>query len=56
MAKKGNRLIIALKCGVCNSKNYTMTKNRVNTQEKLELKKFCPHCKKTTVHNETKVV
>ena len=55
MARKGNRIIVALKCEVCNSKNYTVTKNRVNTTEKLELKKFCKTCGKTRKHKEAKV-
>ncbi|MFM8006694.1 MAG: 50S ribosomal protein L33 [Dolichospermum sp.] len=33
---------------------YTSTKNRRNTTNRLELKKFCTHCKKHTVHKEIK--
>ena len=29
-------------------------KNRRNTPERLELKKFCPHCNKSTIHKEIK--
>ena len=33
---------------------YTTEKNRRNTTERLEIKKFCPHCNKSTVHKEIK--
>jgi large subunit ribosomal protein L33 len=33
---------------------YTTEKNRRNTTERLELKKFCPHCNSSTVHKEIK--
>jgi len=29
-------------------------KNKKNTPEKLELKKYCSHCRTHTVHKETK--
>jgi large subunit ribosomal protein L33 len=46
--------IITLACTQCKRKNYTTTKNKKNVKDKLELKKFCPFCKKHTVHKETK--
>ena len=36
-------------------RNYTTTKNRRNTQGKLELKKYCPRCRTHTVHREARV-
>ena len=33
---------------------YTTDKNKKNTPDKLELNKYCPFCKKHTVHRETK--
>jgi large subunit ribosomal protein L33 len=33
---------------------YTTEKNRRNTTERLEIKKFCPHCNKMTPHKEIK--
>jgi large subunit ribosomal protein L33 len=47
--------LIALQCSECKRRNYTTSKNRRNTQEKLELKKYCPFDRKHTVHKETKV-
>jgi len=55
MAKKDNRTTIDLKCEICNEKNYSTVKNKINTDGKLKMKKYCPKCKKTTIHNETVV-
>ena len=52
MAKKGARILIALVCSQCNSQNYITQKNKVNTPDKLELKKYCRRCRKITVHKE----
>ncbi len=51
---KVKRDIIALKCTVCNEKNYTDYKTK-NIKEKIELKKYCSKCQKHTSHKETKV-
>ena len=56
MAKsKGARIRVTLehKCeqGVY---RYHTSKNRRNTTERLELKKYCKHCNKPTVHKEIK--
>jgi large subunit ribosomal protein L33 len=53
MAKKEQRIKIALVCKVCKSQNYITTKNKLNIKEKLTLKKYCRHCKKHTEHKET---
>nr|QXI87662.1 ribosomal protein L33 [Sargassum feldmannii] len=34
--------------------SYTTTKNRRNTPDRLELKKFCPNCNTHTIHKEIK--
>lgn len=53
MAKKGNRIIIGLKCDVCNERGYVTEKNKVNTTEKIsDLSKYCKKCKKHTPHKE----
>ena len=54
MAKKENREGVALKCTVCDEINYLTSKNKKNTEGKLELKKYCPRCRKSTVHKERK--
>ncbi len=48
------REIITLRCTECKSKNYTTTKNKRKHPEKLELRKFCPKCRKYTLHKEAK--
>jgi large subunit ribosomal protein L33 len=53
--KKGAVELIALQCSECKRRNYTTQKNRRNTQEKLEMRKYCPHDRKHTLHKETKI-
>ena len=54
MPKKGeHRVKIALICQVCKNQNYLTTKNKLNTPDKLVLKKFCKHCRKVADHKET---
>ena len=62
MAKKakGNRVQVILECtemkqsGLPDTSRYITTKNRKNTPERLELKKYNPILKKVTVHKEIK--
>lgn len=53
MAKKGSRTIFGFMCGVCKYQGYISEKNKVNTPDKLVLKKYCKRCKKRTDHKET---
>jgi large subunit ribosomal protein L33 len=53
MAKKEQRLLLAMICTVCKSQNYITERNKINTTEKLVLNKYCPHCQKHTEHKET---
>jgi large subunit ribosomal protein L33 len=48
------RDIITLACGECKRRNYTTTKNKKKTTERLELQKFCPWCRSHTAHKEAK--
>ena len=60
MAKKGNRVQVILECtehkksGSRGMSRYTTTKNRKNTTERLELKKYNTIMKKHTIHKEIK--
>jgi large subunit ribosomal protein L33 len=60
MAKRGNRVQVILECtehkasGLPGTSRYITTKNKKNTTERLELKKFIPVMKKVTVHKEIK--
>jgi len=48
------RVKITLRCNECKQRNYNTIKNKKNTPDKLELNKYCPFCRKHTVHTETK--
>jgi len=48
------REIITFQCSECKRKNYNKTKNKKTTTERLEMKKFCQHCRKHRPHRETK--
>nr|QVY58453.1 50S ribosomal protein L33 [Kappaphycus striatus] len=60
---KGARITITLECECRNLKNitkqrqgifrYTSSKNRRNTPNRLEIKKFCPNC---NVHSNFKEI
>ena len=51
---KAMRDIIQMACGECKRRNYSTTKNKKKTTERLELRKFCPFCRKHTPHKEQK--
>jgi large subunit ribosomal protein L33 len=53
MAKGGARELVAMICSVCKSQNYITTRNKVNMEKKLEIKKYCKICRKATPHKET---
>ncbi|MBF0253921.1 MAG: 50S ribosomal protein L33 [Candidatus Omnitrophica bacterium] len=48
------REIIDFECTTCKRRNYTGTKNKKKSTAKLELKKYCRHCRKHTGHRELK--
>ena len=62
MAKKakGNRIQVILECteqkesGMAGTSRYITMKNRKNTPDRLEIKKFNPILKRYTVHKEIK--
>ncbi len=54
MAKKGNRVLVTLACTECKERNYLTSKNRRTQTGRLELKKYCPRCRRHTLHRETK--
>ena len=45
---------ITLACVDCKERNYITKKNRRNDPDRMELKKFCPRCRKHTEHRETR--
>ena len=48
------RTKITLACTECKQRNYNTKKNKKNSPDRLEMKKYCRFCKKHTVHRETK--
>ena len=60
MAKKGNRVQVILECteqkesGVAGMSRYITTKNKKNTPDRLERKKYNPVLKRVTVHRESR--
>jgi len=62
MAKKakGNRVQVILECtehketGVAGTSRYITTKNRKNTPDRMEIKKYNSVLKKYTLHREIK--
>ena len=60
MAKKGNRVQVIMECtehkesGQPGTSRYITTKNRKNTPERMELKKYNPVLRRITVHKEIK--
>jgi large subunit ribosomal protein L33 len=62
MAKKskGNRIQVILECtehktsGLQGTSRYVTQKNRKNTPDRMELKKYNPIMRKYTVHREIK--
>jgi large subunit ribosomal protein L33 len=59
-SRKGNRIQVILECtehkesGQPGTSRYITTKNKKNTTERLELKKYNSILKKVTVHKEIK--
>lgn len=48
------RVKVTLACTECKQRNYNTMKNKKNTPDRLEMNKYCPFCKKHTLHRETK--
>ena len=48
------REIFLFQCTECKNKNYSTMKNKKNTTDKLQRKKYCRSCMKHTPHKETK--
>ena len=60
MAKKGNRIQVILECtehkasGKPGTSRYVTTKNKKNSPDRIELKKYNPILRKYTLHKEIK--
>jgi large subunit ribosomal protein L33 len=49
-----NRPVIHLACTECKDRSYSTTKNKKNDPNRIELKKYCPRCRRHTLHREAK--
>lgn len=49
------RVKITLACTECKQRNYNTKKNKKNSPDRLEMKKYCRFCKKHTVHPRVEV-
>jgi large subunit ribosomal protein L33 len=49
------RELISFQCDQCKRRNYTSSKNKKKTTDKLSFRKFCPSCRAHTLHKEAKV-
>ncbi|WP_341655863.1 50S ribosomal protein L33 [Blattabacterium cuenoti] len=60
MGKRGNRIQVILECteqrkiGISGCSRYITTKNKKNTPNRIELKKYNPVLRKYTIHKEIK--
>ena len=60
MPKKDDRIQVILECteqresGVPGMSRYITTKNKKNTTQRLERKKYNPYLKRVTLHREVK--
>lgn len=48
------RVAVTLACTECKRRNYITSKNKKNTPDRLEMKKYCSFCKTHTLHKESK--
>ena len=48
------RDIVSLACSECKRRNYSTTRNKKTTPDRLQLKKYCPFCRTHVLHKETK--
>ena len=54
MAKSDVRVHVYMECPECKRRNYTTQKNKREHKDRMELKKYCPWCRKHTAHKETR--
>lgn len=45
---------LTYRCSVCGEENYIGTRNKKTHPDKMEIKKYCPRCRKMTIHKEKK--
>ncbi|MCL4498835.1 MAG: 50S ribosomal protein L33 [Chloroflexi bacterium] len=48
------RDLVTLACTECKRRNYTTTKNKRKTPDRMEMRKYCKWCGTHTAHRETR--
>ena len=48
------RVKVTLACTECKQRNYDTKKNKKYDPDRLEMNKYCPFCRKHTLHRETR--
>ena len=48
------RVKITMVCTECKQRNSDTSKNKKNDPDRIEMNKFCPFCRKHTLHRESK--
>jgi large subunit ribosomal protein L33 len=48
------RIHVTLECTTCKRRNYITSKNKHNTRDRVELKKYCRWCSGHTAHKESR--
>ncbi|MCX7845352.1 MAG: 50S ribosomal protein L33 [Dictyoglomaceae bacterium] len=48
------RVHVILACTECKNRNYITEKNKKNDPDRLEIRKYCPKCRKHTPHREVR--
>ncbi len=54
MAKNENRNYVTMICQECKTESRPLSKNKKNTPDRIEVKRFCKKCRKETTHKEKK--
>ena len=54
MARNEKRVKVTLECTTCKRRNYITMKSKINDRERIEMKKYCSHDRRHTVHKETR--
>jgi large subunit ribosomal protein L33 len=54
MARGDVRIAVTLACDDCKRRNYQSEKSKRNDPNRIELRKYCPRCRKHTLHREAK--
>jgi len=48
------RVPVTLACSECKGRNYKTTRSPAEGAKPIEIRKHCKHCKRHTLHRETK--